>query len=76
VAQVVEPNKCEAVAGGLIQRLREHQCFREASLLSKPAATQQTHVQRLNPENKRGFPYMPFRAGYRKWRGINILFHT
>jgi hypothetical protein len=55
------------VAGGLRQteRLREHQSFQEASLLSKPAATQQTPVQRLSPENKGGFPYIPFSAGYR-----------
>jgi hypothetical protein len=36
---------------------------REASLLSMPAATQLT--QRLSPENKEGFSYISFRAGYR-----------
>jgi hypothetical protein len=43
--------------------------FQEASLLSKPATTQWTQVQRLSPENKGGFPYIPFRIGYRNDRG-------
>jgi hypothetical protein len=47
------------VAGGLRQRLRGQQSFWEAGLLSKPAVTQRTHVQRPSPENKGGFPYIP-----------------
>jgi hypothetical protein len=41
-----------------------HQSFWEASLLSRPAATQRTWVQRLSPKNKRGLPYILFTAGY------------
>jgi hypothetical protein len=57
------------VAGGLRQRLRKHQNFPEASLLSKTAATQRTRVQRLSPENKGGFPYTTFSAGHRNGSG-------
>jgi hypothetical protein len=51
---------------GCSDREMGHQSLREASLLSRPAATQQTQVQRLSPEDKGGFPYISFRAGYRK----------
>jgi hypothetical protein len=61
-----------SVAGGLRQRLRGHQSFQEASLLSKQAATQQTQVQRLSLENKEGFPYIPFKAGYRNG-GVQLV---
>jgi hypothetical protein len=61
------------VAGGLRQRLRGHQSFREASLLSKPEVTQGTHVQRLSPENKGSFPYIPFTAGYRNGGGVRLV---
>jgi hypothetical protein len=65
------------VAGGLRQRLRRHQRFQEAGLLSKQAATQQTQVQSLSPENKGRFPYIPFRAGYRNGEGEGCSFlHT
>jgi hypothetical protein len=47
------------------QRQEVHQSFWEASLLNKLAATPQTRVQRLSIKNKGGFPYIPFRAGYR-----------
>jgi hypothetical protein len=57
--------KSRGTVGGLIQRLRGHQSFQEASLLSKLAGTQRTHFQRLSSENKGDFPYVPFRAGYR-----------
>jgi hypothetical protein len=67
-------NNITTVAGGLRQRLRGHQSLQEASLLSKPAATQRTQVQRLSPENKGGLPYITFRAGYRN--GGYSLFHT
>jgi hypothetical protein len=43
------------VAGGVRQRLRGHQSFWEASLLSRSAATQLTHIQKLSPENKGAF---------------------
>jgi hypothetical protein len=36
-----------------------------SSLLSRLAATQKICIQRLSLENKGGFPYIPFRAGYR-----------
>jgi hypothetical protein len=62
------------VVGMLRQRLRGHQSFQEASLLSKPAATQWIHIPRLIPENKGGFPYTPVKAGYRN--GGYSLFHT
>jgi hypothetical protein len=55
----------DTVAGRLPQRLRGHQSFWEASLLSRLAATQRTQVKRLSPKSKGGFPYVPFRAGYR-----------
>jgi hypothetical protein len=41
-----------------------HQSFWEAHLLSKPAVTQWTLVQRLSPENKGGLPNVTFRTGY------------
>jgi hypothetical protein len=63
-----------SVARGVRQRQRGHQSFWETSLLSKPAATQQTQVQRLSPENKGGFSYVLFRAGYRN--GGYSLSHT
>jgi hypothetical protein len=43
-------------------------------LLSKPAVTQWTRVQRLSPQNKGGLPYIPFRAGYRN-KGYSLS-HT
>jgi hypothetical protein len=52
----------------VVKWLRErlgHQIFQEASSLCRPAAT---GVQRLNSENKGGFSYIPFRAGYRNGR--------
>jgi hypothetical protein len=60
-----------------------HQSFQETRLLSKLAPTQRTHVQRLSTENKGGFPYIPFRAGYRSggggWNSLSqhnhMLFH-
>jgi hypothetical protein len=69
------PNPRQApknVAGGLWQRLRGHHSFWEASLLSKPAATQQTHVQRLSIKNKGSFSYIPFRASYRN-EGVQLV---
>jgi hypothetical protein len=60
---------CNPVVGGLRQRPRGHQSFGEARILSKPAATQQTRVERLSTENKGGFPYIPFSAGYRNGVG-------
>jgi hypothetical protein len=60
------------IAGGL--RETGHQSFREASLLSRPTVTQRIRIQRLSPESKGGFPYIPFRAGYRN--GGYILSHT
>jgi hypothetical protein len=66
--------RTSSVAGGLRQRLRGHQSFGEASLLSKLAVTQQTHVQRLSTENKGGLPFIPFREGYRNG-GYNLS-HT
>jgi hypothetical protein len=62
-----------SVAGGLTQRLRGHQSFWEARLLSKPAPTQQTRVQRLSPENKWGFSYIPFRPGYRNGGWVQLV---
>jgi hypothetical protein len=47
-----------------------------SKFINKPAATQQTHVQRLSPKNKGGFPYLPFRAGYRNGAGGYRLSHT
>jgi hypothetical protein len=61
------------VEEGLRQRLRGHQSFQEASLLCKLAATQRTHVQRLSTENKGGFSYIPFRAGYRNGGGVQFV---
>jgi hypothetical protein len=52
------------------ERETGHQSFREASLLSRSAATQPIHI----PENKGGFPYILWRAGYRN--GGHSLFHT
>jgi hypothetical protein len=46
--------------------------FGEAIFISMPAATQQIHLQRLSPENKGTFPYIPLRAGYRNW-GLQIV---
>jgi hypothetical protein len=54
---------------GMAQRQRRHQSYWEASLLSELAATQQIWLQRLSPQNKGGFPYILFRAGYRNWGG-------
>jgi hypothetical protein len=65
VAWVVDSEQCGPFAGGLRQSLRGHQSFTEASLLSHLAVTRRTHVQRLSPKNKGGFPYTPCRAGYR-----------
>jgi hypothetical protein len=48
----------------MAQTETEHQSFQETSLLSRLAVTQQIHIQRLSPENKGGFPSVPFRAGY------------
>jgi hypothetical protein len=62
------------VAGVL--RLRGHQSFCEAILLSKPKATQQTHVQRLSLENKGDFPYILFSASYRNGGKGYGLSHT
>jgi hypothetical protein len=39
--------------------------FSGSKFIKQAAATQQTQVQRLSPENKGGFPYIPFSAGYR-----------
>jgi hypothetical protein len=50
-----------------------HQKFQEASLLSRPAATQWTQVQRLSPENKGGFPYIPLRVGYRNGGWVQLV---
>jgi hypothetical protein len=59
---------------GLLQEGSGHQSFWEASSLSKSAVTQQTPVQKLSPENKRGFPYVPFRAGYRNGgKGLHVV---
>jgi hypothetical protein len=62
------------VAWGLRQRQRGYQNLQEASLLSKPAVTQQTQVQSLSLESKGGFPYIPFRAGYRNERLQLVLY--
>jgi hypothetical protein len=40
---------------------------------SKLAVTQGTHIQRLRPENKEDFPYIPFRAGYRNGMGVLLV---
>jgi hypothetical protein len=61
------------VTGGLRQRLREHQSFKEASLLSKPAVTQWTDVQRLRSKNTGGLPYIPFTAGYRNGGRLQLV---
>jgi hypothetical protein len=54
-----------------------HQNFGEASLLVRPAVTTQSSwVQRLRPENKGDFPYIPFKAGYRNGGRGNSLSHT
>jgi hypothetical protein len=37
-----------------------HQKFWEASLLSRPAATQWIQIQRLSLKSRRGFPYIPW----------------
>jgi hypothetical protein len=50
--------------------------FQEAGLLSKLAATQRTHVQRLSTKNKGFFSYIPFRACYRNGGVGYILSHT
>jgi hypothetical protein len=36
------------------------------------AQTQQTHVQRLSPKNKKVSPYMPLQAGYRSKKQSSI----
>jgi hypothetical protein len=41
--------------------------FWEASLLSRLTVTQWISIQRLSSKSKGGFPYVPFRAGYRNW---------
>jgi hypothetical protein len=55
-----------------------HQSFQEASLLSRLAGTQQIHIQRLSPKKKGGFPYIPFRVGYRNggYSLSNTWLHT
>jgi hypothetical protein len=39
--------------------------FWEAIFISMPTAAQQTHIQKLNPENKGALPCMFLLAGYR-----------
>jgi hypothetical protein len=72
-------NKAKHVVGWLRERKIYYQSFQEAGLLRKPAATQQTQVQRLRSKNKGGFPYITFRAGYRnvgRRRGSYSLSYT
>jgi hypothetical protein len=64
--------KAQNVAGGLRQRLRGHQSFQERSLLNKLVVTPKIQVQRLSPEKKGGFPYVPLRAGYRNG-GVQLV---
>jgi hypothetical protein len=64
------------VSGGHRQRLRGHQSFWGASLLSKLAATKQTRVQRLSSENKGGLSYIPCRAGYRNGGATACSIHN
>jgi hypothetical protein len=47
--------------------------LREASLLNKLAAIQQTQVQRLSPENKGGFLCVPFWADYRNGGAVQLI---
>jgi hypothetical protein len=54
-------------------RTGRNQSFLEASLLSKPAATEQAQVQRLGTKNKGGFSYIPFRAGYRNGGAMQLV---
>jgi hypothetical protein len=67
------PRWCPQKCCRRTQKLRGHQSFQEASLLSKLAVTQQTHGQRLSPKNKGGFPYISFRAGYRNGWGVQLV---
>jgi phage shock protein PspC (stress-responsive transcriptional regulator) len=62
----------DSVASGLRQWQKGHQSYQEASLLGRPAAAQQTWVQRLSPENKGALPYIQFRAGYRNG-GVQLV---
>jgi hypothetical protein len=51
-----------------------NQSFREASLLSRSAATQWILIQRLSTKSKGVFSYIPFRGSYRN--GLSNLWHT
>jgi hypothetical protein len=61
------------VAERLRQKLRGHQSFQEASVLSKLAVTQWTQVQSLSTKSKGGCPFIPLREGYRNGGGIKLI---
>jgi hypothetical protein len=56
------PKKCCRI---LLAETRDSEANSRKQHFIVPAQTQQTHVQRLSPENKGISPYIPLQAGYR-----------
>jgi hypothetical protein len=54
-----------SVAGVCCLRYRTLEAISRKEHFIVPAQTQQTHVQRLSPENKGVSPYIPLQASYR-----------
>jgi hypothetical protein len=53
---------------------QDTKAFWEAMFIGMPAATQQSHIQRLSPEHKEALLYIPLQADYRNEK--QSLTHT
>jgi hypothetical protein len=64
-SEITKTERTEVLQESQHRTLRQ---FSRKQHLIVTAQTQQTHVQRLSPENKEVSPYIPLEAGYRSKR--------